>query len=228
MNVWELLAEKREDILRLAAAHGAANVRVFGSAVRGDAGPDSDVDFLVELKPGSNLLHLWADLEALLGREVDVVPEDMLHWYIRERVLAHAVPLEAIQAGFEGNGDEMPGKDDMLYLLHIRDAIAAVEEYVADGRETFMSSRLVQDATLRNMQTLAESTQQLSDGAKAAHPEVDWAGIAAFRNVFVHGYLSIDLEIVWGIIEHDLPVLKRAVQDIMAEADSSQENRAQE
>ena len=96
MNVDELLREKREEILRIAAQRGAYNVRVFGSAARGEAGPDSDVDFLVDLEPGRSLFDLGGllmDLQDLLGREVDVVTEPALHWYIRDQVLAEAEPL---------------------------------------------------------------------------------------------------------------------------------------
>jgi len=96
MSIGELLKEKREDILRIAARHGARNIRVFGSVVRGEAGPDSDVDVLVEFEPGRSLLDhvgLMQDLEDLLGRKVDVVTEKALHWYIRDRVIEQAVPL---------------------------------------------------------------------------------------------------------------------------------------
>jgi hypothetical protein len=69
---------------------------MFGSVARGDAGPASDVDFLVELEPGRSLLDhaaLMLDLSELLGCAVDVVSERALHWYIRDRVLAEAIPL---------------------------------------------------------------------------------------------------------------------------------------
>jgi len=90
------LRSRRAEILDVARKHGARNVRIFGSVARGDAGPDSDVDILVELEPGRSLLDhagLMLDLQDLLGREVDVVSERALHWYIRDRVLAEAVPL---------------------------------------------------------------------------------------------------------------------------------------
>ena len=96
MEIEEILKKKRDEILRTAARHGAYNVRVFGSAVRGEVGPDSDVDFLVEMEPGRSLFDLGGllmDLQALLGCEVDVVTERGLHWYIRDRVLAEAKPL---------------------------------------------------------------------------------------------------------------------------------------
>ena len=96
MTTQELLQGKRAEILRLAESHGARNVRLFGSAARGEAQPESDIDFLVEMEEGRSLLDLvglWQDLEELLGRGVDVVEPEGLHWYIRERVLKEAVPL---------------------------------------------------------------------------------------------------------------------------------------
>jgi predicted nucleotidyltransferase len=96
MSIEKLLKEKRQDILRLAEIHGAYNVRVFGSVLRGEAGPDSDVDLLVKVRPVHSPwfpASLTADLENLLGRKVDVVTEAALHWYIRDRVLKEAVPL---------------------------------------------------------------------------------------------------------------------------------------
>ena len=90
------LRNRRDDILALAATHGARNVRVFGSAARGEAGDRSDIDLLVELEPGRSLLDqvgLMQDLEDLLGRRIDVVTSSAVHWYIRDQVLAEAVPL---------------------------------------------------------------------------------------------------------------------------------------
>ncbi len=96
MNLGALLKEKREDILRIAANHGARNVRVFGSVVRGEARPDSDVDFLVDMELGRTLLDmggLLMELRDALGQEVDVVTERGLKTRIRERVLKEAMPL---------------------------------------------------------------------------------------------------------------------------------------
>lgn len=96
MSIDERLRGKREEVLRVAARHGARNLRVFGSVARGEAGPDSDLDLLVDVEPGRSLLDLGGllvDLQELLGCRVDVVTEGGLRQRIRERVLREAVPL---------------------------------------------------------------------------------------------------------------------------------------
>jgi len=96
MEISGLLAEKRDEILRIAARHGAYNVRVFGSMARGDAGPASDVDLLVDVRPDHSAFFpggLVTDLEDLLGRRVDVVEPAGLHWYLRDTILHEALPL---------------------------------------------------------------------------------------------------------------------------------------
>lgn len=112
-------------------------------------------------------------------------------------------------------------KDDRLYLVHIGECIARIEQYVAGGRESFMASTLIQDAVMRNLQILSQSTQQLSDTIKIAHPEVDWHSIAGFRNVLVHDYLGIRIDRVWEIIEEDLPDLKRQAEAILQELEET-------
>jgi len=96
VRVDELLKDKREEILKIAARHGARNVRVFGSVVRGEADEQSDVDFLVEMQPGRNLLDmggLLMDLRELLGRDVDVLTERSLKPRVRAHVLREAIAL---------------------------------------------------------------------------------------------------------------------------------------
>lgn len=105
---------------------------------------------------------------------------------------------------------------ERLYLLHVRDSIARVEQYTREGKDSFTGDIKTQDAVLRNLQTLAESTQRLSEVVREAHPEVEWRAIAAFRNVLVHEYLGVDLEQVWEIVVHDLPRLKAAVESALS------------
>ena len=86
----------RSAILALAERHGARDVRIFGSVVRGEARPESDIDFLIELSPGRTLLDwsaFWQELEKLLGRPVDVATEKSLKPEIRAQVINEALPL---------------------------------------------------------------------------------------------------------------------------------------
>ena len=91
-----IVRKKKKDILEVARAHGIVNVRIFGSLVRDEATPNSDIDLLVELEKGRSLLDLGGasvKLQELLGRKVDIVTERGLHWYLRERILEEAQPL---------------------------------------------------------------------------------------------------------------------------------------
>lgn len=106
-----------------------------------------------------------------------------------------------------------PGYDaDLVLLAHIQDCIERIHEYTSGDRAIFIGSQLVQDAVIRNLQTLAESTQRLSESIKATEPAVPWRDIAGFRNVLTHGYLGLDTEVVWSVVEQDLPGLAQAVQ----------------
>ena len=96
MGISEIIATRREAILATAARHGVTHIKVFGSVARGDAREDSDVDFLVEVGPQHSAFFpggLVADLEAILGRRVDVVEPDGLHRLLKDRILREAVPV---------------------------------------------------------------------------------------------------------------------------------------
>ena len=96
MDSNDLLDNKREDILRIAAKRGAKNVRVFGSRARGEGGGESDIDLLVDLEEGRSLLDLIGlehAVEDLTRLEVDAVTTPGLSPYLKDRILAEAVPL---------------------------------------------------------------------------------------------------------------------------------------
>ena len=96
LGIEEILRPQRRAILRAAERHGFGHVRVFGSVRRNEASSKSDVDLLVDREEGASLLdraRLIVELEAILGRPVDLVPEESLHWLIRPQVLLEAVPL---------------------------------------------------------------------------------------------------------------------------------------
>lgn len=96
MGIDDLLREKRAEILLVAEKHGARNVRVFGSVVRGEVGEGSDIDFLVDTAEKTSQWFpsgLVAELEEILGRKVDVITEDSLYWLLRRRILKEARPI---------------------------------------------------------------------------------------------------------------------------------------
>ena len=102
-----------------------------------------------------------------------------------------------------------PGlRSDRVLLAHIAECIERINSYT-NGRErsTFYESNMVQDAVLRNLQTLAESAQRLGQPLKDTEPGIPWRSIAGFRNVLAHDYLAIDQAAVWSVVERDLPEL---------------------
>jgi uncharacterized protein with HEPN domain len=107
-------------------------------------------------------------------------------------------------------------KDDLLYVEHILECIERVEDYCGQGERAFFAQRIIQDAVLRNLQLLAESSKRLSEVTKSGHPEVDWRGVAGFRNVLVHDYLNVNLRRAWEIVSLDLPVLRKQMEAIRA------------
>jgi uncharacterized protein with HEPN domain len=110
----------------------------------------------------------------------------------------------------------MTAHDDSVYLKHIAECVGLIQDYTRNGKAEFITSSLVRDAVLRRLQTMAESTQRLSQELKVQAPSVDWRALAGFRNVLVHDYLGgIDVERVWDAIENYLPELEIAVRELM-------------
>lgn len=96
MKIREILQQKREEILNLAAQHGTSNIRIFGSVARDEEGEDSDIDFLVDMESDRSLLDrigLIQDLEDILGRKVDMATVKGLRESFRERIMSQAIPL---------------------------------------------------------------------------------------------------------------------------------------
>jgi uncharacterized protein with HEPN domain len=107
-------------------------------------------------------------------------------------------------------------KSDRAYVLQILESIRRIEENTSSGRDSFLGSHTLQDAVLRNLHTMSESTQRLSEEAKGTQSSVDWKLIAAFRNVLVHDYLGVDLEQIWRIVQNNVPELKSAAEAILS------------
>lgn len=101
---------------------------------------------------------------------------------------------------------------DLLYLTPIQDCLSRVAEYTQGGHEEFLMDHKTQDAVLRNLQMMAESTQRLSASLKSAALKVKWNKIAGFRNVLTHDYLGIILERVRLTITDDLPLFRQQIE----------------
>ena len=104
-------------------------------------------------------------------------------------------------------------KDNAVYIEHMLDSILRIDEYVK-SKEHFYASNLVQDAVVRNLQVMAESSQRLSDEIKNNYPDIPWNDISGFRNVLVHDYLGIDLDVIWSVVELELPRLEKVLNEI--------------
>ena len=106
---------------------------------------------------------------------------------------------------------------DRVYLIHILECIERIELYTGAGENEFFADTKTQDAVIRNLQTLAESTQRISPALKMGHPTVDWRNISSLRNVMVHNYMGIDLTQIWTIAEDQISGLKSEVEAMLLE-----------
>lgn len=97
------------------------------------------------------------------------------------------------------------------YLEYIIESIESVERWTATGRADFSTDDLLQNAVLYRLATLAEATAKLPADLRDRHPQIPWRDITYFRNRVAHGYLALDLDLVWRVIEFDLPSLKQTV-----------------
>ena len=109
-------------------------------------------------------------------------------------------------------------KDDRVYLQHIRDALEDIASYAKAGRDAFFAEPMRQDATIRKLQVIGQAVKNLSDNAKARQPHIPWKQISGLRDKVIHDYFGVNLEIVWAVIEKDLPQLRRAVDDLLSES----------
>jgi uncharacterized protein with HEPN domain len=105
-------------------------------------------------------------------------------------------------------------RDEALYLADIRDAVEKILRYTSGGRDEFFADSLLQDAVIRNLEVMGEAVRKVSTETREAHPEVPWRQIAATRDRVIHGYFTVDLEIVWEIVETELPRLREALTQI--------------
>lgn len=112
-------------------------------------------------------------------------------------------------------------KDDRVYLTHIRDRLDRVVRFTVDGREAFFEDPRTQDAVVRNLEIVGEATKRVSAATKAQAPDVPWKVIAGMRDKLIHEYFGVNLEIVWQVVEREVPTLLRAVNRLLGAPSSS-------
>ena len=106
-------------------------------------------------------------------------------------------------------------KDDRVYLQHIRDALDDIDAYCASGRETFMADRMRQDATLRKLEIIGQAVKNLSEQTKSRQPETPWKQIAGLRDKVIHDYFGVNLDIVWAVVDKEVPKLRVAISTLL-------------
>lgn len=106
-------------------------------------------------------------------------------------------------------------KDDRIYLLHIRDAIQSILQYTSPGKDDFFADRKTQDAVVRNLEIIGEATKHISARLKEAHSDISWRPIAGMRDKLVHDYFGINLQLVWDVVERDLPILEVKITQLL-------------
>ncbi len=111
-------------------------------------------------------------------------------------------------------------KNDRPYLADILQALQRVEEIGRHGREAFLADWLLQDAAIRNFEIVGEAVKRISEELQAGHPEIPWSDLAGFRDVLIHQYFRVDLEIVWALIERRVADLRDDVARLVAALDT--------
>ena len=109
-------------------------------------------------------------------------------------------------------------KDNSIYLNHILDAISNIISFTNDlDKEGFVNNKLVQDATIRNLEIIGEAAKNLSPEYRKENPEVDWKGMAGMRDKLIHHYMGVDIPSVWGVIVEVLPILNQKISVLLNE-----------
>jgi uncharacterized protein with HEPN domain len=109
-------------------------------------------------------------------------------------------------------------RDYKVFLEDILEAINKIHRYTAGlSQDAFRNDDKTLDAVVRNLEVIGEAVKKLPARIRSKHPQVDWTRIAGLRDILIHEYFGIDVEIIWDILENKLPVLEREVKEIVSE-----------
>lgn len=107
-------------------------------------------------------------------------------------------------------------KDWKIYPNHMLDAIHAIEGYMKNLTQAqFENTKIVQDAVIRNLEIIGEAAKQIPKSICSKYHKIDWKNIAGMRDVLIHDYLGVDLDIVWEVVKRDLPELEENLRKML-------------
>ena len=202
--------------------HHIRHLALFGSVLRDDLAPGSDVDVLVEFEsdqrarsPGLGAIE--DELAPLLGgRKPDPVTVKSLNRRIRDQVLAAAEPYGAEPARGSAPGTQPMPNDDSLCLHQMRDnAAKALELIEGKERADFDADEILRRALAYTVQIIGEAANRASAATRKAHPEIEWHRIVAMHHRLVHDYLGIDEDILWQVVSRELKTLRSKLDRIL-------------
>ena len=172
----------------------------FGSVLREDFRPESDVDVLVEFEPGHRIgligmAGLEIELSQIIGRTVDLRTPQDLSRYFRDRVVASAEVLYAVE-------------EDVVRLRHMLESAQDAVGFVAGrSRADLDTDRMLRLALVRAIEIVGEAANKVTADGRSACQDIPWSQIVGMRNRIVHAYFDIDLDRVWDTVTIDLPSL---------------------
>lgn len=106
-------------------------------------------------------------------------------------------------------------RDDRIYLLHIRDAMAQIFDYTREGKEAFLTDKKTQDAVIRNLEVMGEAAKNVTQDLRKRSPEVPWKQIAGMRDKVIHEYFGVNFKLIWDVVERELPALKQEIDRLL-------------
>lgn len=188
---------------------------IFGSALRDDFSPESDIDLLVEYAPDADLdafetIRQQRDFSELIGRPVDLGTPQTLSPYIRQEVIDSAEPIYDVDGINPGRSKPMPKKPDKdrLRLLDMRDAAEKTCRFATGRtRADIDNDEILQLALVKAIEIIGEAANHVSEDTRALAPDIDWGDIVGMRNRLVHGYREINNDVLWDVITHKLAPL---------------------
>ncbi len=196
---------------------------LFGSALRDDFSPESDIDLLIEYAPeadinGLDIIRQEREFSELIGRPVDLGTPQSLKAYIRQEVIDSAEPIYDVDGINPSRSKPMPKKPDRdrLRLLDMREAAEKARRYATGRvRAEIEADDMLQSALVREVQVIGEAANHVSEATRGLAPDIDWADIVGMRNELVHAYWRIDFDVLWDVITVRLPPLVTALNRLI-------------